>query len=156
VASLLRQALDSTPAIGAIAPDRPAAQPPGSTAGARLGHYRLGALIGEGGMGEVVSRARRDARARRAIKILPLAFVADADRRARFEREARVLASFNHPHIAAIYGVVDGEGRRGLVLELVEGETLAERLERAAVRGAAAGLPIPEAVGIRAATGGGT
>ena len=148
VASLLRQALDSTPAFDAIAPESTATHRRGSASGARLGHYRLGALIGEGGMGEVY-RARDETLARDvAIKMLPPAFARDANRRARFEREARVLASFNHPHIAAIYGVAEGEGRRGLVLELVEGETLAERLQRAAARGARVGLPIPEALGI--------
>ncbi len=103
---------------------------PGRATGARLGAYRLEALIGEGGMGEVY-RAHDEALARdAAIKILPAAFAADPNRRARFEREARVLASLNHPNIAAIHGVVEGDGRRGLVLELVDGETLAERLKR--------------------------
>ena len=83
-------------------------------------------------MGEVY-RAR-DTRLRRdvAIKILPRAFTGDPDRLARFEREARVLASLNHPHIGAIYGLEDADGVRALVLELVDGETLAERIARAA------------------------
>jgi serine/threonine-protein kinase len=90
-------------------------------AGSSLGHYQILAMIGKGGMGEVY-RAR-DARLDRdvAIKILPPAFAADADRMARFEREAKVLASLNHPNIAAIYAVEE----RALVMELVEGETLA-------------------------------
>ena len=65
-----------------------------------------------------------------AIKILPSQFTSDADRLARFEREARVLASLNHPHIGAIYGLEDADGVRALVLELVEGETLADRIVR--------------------------
>src|SRR5262245_54898310 len=104
--------------------------------GRRLGAYQILAPIGAGGMGEVY-RAR-DTRLGRevAIKILPRAFTADADRLARFQREARVLASLNHPHIAAIHGVedtaIDGAPLRALVLELVEGETLAERIARGA------------------------
>ena len=98
--------------------------------GRRLGVYHLQALLGAGGMGEVYrahdTRLGRDV----AIKILPQAFTADPDRLARFEREARVLASLNHPNIGAIYGLEDADGLRGLVLELVEGETLAERIAR--------------------------
>ena len=84
-------------------------------------------------MGEVY-RAR-DARLDRdvAIKILPEAFAADAERVARFQREAKVLASLNHPHIGAIYGLEDAEGVKALVMELVEGEDLAQRLARGAV-----------------------
>src|SRR2546426_12431659 len=101
--------------------------------GQRLGPYEIGSLIGSGGMGDVY-RARdttldRDV----AIKILPDAFTADPDRRARFEREARVLAALNHPHIGAIYGFEHRESIHGLVLELVEGETLAERLRAGAL-----------------------
>src|SRR5687768_14288758 len=99
-------------------------------AGRRLGVYHLQGLLGAGGMGEVYrahdTRLGRDV----AIKILPQAFTADPDRLARFEREARVLASLNHPNIGAIYGLEDAEGVRGLVLELVEGETLADRIAR--------------------------
>jgi serine/threonine protein kinase/Tol biopolymer transport system component len=98
--------------------------------GRRLGPYQVLARIGAGGMGDV-HRARdtnlgRDV----AIKVLPAAFMSNANRRARFEREARVLASLNHPNIGAIYGVEEGDGVRAIVLELVEGETLAERLTR--------------------------
>jgi len=107
--------------------------------GARLGVYHVQERIGVGGMGEVY-RAR-DTRLGRdvAIKILPPAFTADPDRLARFEREARVLAALNHPNIAAIYGLEEepaeaGPHVRGLVLELVEGETLAERIARGPVR----------------------
>jgi Tol biopolymer transport system component len=98
--------------------------------GQRLGVYQLQALIGRGGMGEVY-RAR-DTRLGRdvALKILPRLFISDPDRLARFEREARVLASLNHPHIGAIYGLEDADGVRALVLELVNGETLADRIAR--------------------------
>src|SRR5260221_10944557 len=101
--------------------------------GVRLGSYEILFALGAGGMGEVY-RAR-DTRLDRdvAIKILPEAFAADADRVSRFRREAKVLASLNHPHIAAIYGVEDAEGVKALVMELVEGEDLAQRLARGAV-----------------------
>ena len=118
--------------------------------GRRLGVYHLQERIGAGGMGEVY-RARDTKLGRDvAIKILPQAFTADPDRLARFEREARVLASLNHPNIGAIYGFEEGDlagpaeaGHyvRGLVLELVDGETLAERIGRGPV-------PVPEAVAI--------
>src|SRR5262245_50221436 len=113
---------------------------------ARLGPYELLAPLGAGGMGEVF-RAR-DTRLGRdvAVKLLsgPLAF--DADRRARFEREARVLASLNHPNIATLYGVEETDGRQALVLELVEGPTLADRI--AAQRRSGGGLTIADALGI--------
>jgi eukaryotic-like serine/threonine-protein kinase len=103
------------------------------SAGARLGSYEILSALGAGGMGEVY-RAR-DTRLDRlvAIKILPEALVADAERVARFQREARVLASLNHPHIAAIYGLDEADGVRALVMELVEGEDLARRLTRGAI-----------------------
>ena len=99
--------------------------------GRRLGVYQIIAPLGKGGMGEVY-RAR-DTRLGRdvAIKFLPRAFTTDADRLARFEREARVLASLNHPNIATIYGIEDTDGLPALVMELVEGETLAQRIARA-------------------------
>src|SRR5262250_2206305 len=95
--------------------------------GSRLGPYEIVSPIGAGGMGEVY-RAR-DIKLNRdvALKILPEAFTLDGDRIARFEREARVLASLNHPNIAAIYGFEQVEGVQALVLELVDGPTLAER-----------------------------
>jgi serine/threonine protein kinase len=107
----------------------PGAPPsPGLAVGSRLGNYDVVAPLGAGGMGEVY-RAR-DARLERdvAIKILPRAFTSDRDRLARFEREARMLASLNHPHIAGIYGIEDTGTAPALVLELVEGPTLAERI----------------------------
>jgi eukaryotic-like serine/threonine-protein kinase len=102
--------------------------------GARLGPYEIVALIGTGGMGEVY-RARDTNLARDvAVKVLPDAFALDPDRLARFRREAQVLASLNHPHIAAIYGLEESSNRAcGLVLELVEGLTLADRLVHSAL-----------------------
>jgi serine/threonine protein kinase len=98
--------------------------------GQRIGSYEIRSLLGVGGMGEVY-RARdpkldRDV----AIKVLPVAVASDAERLARFQREARLLASLNHPHIGGIYGLEDASGVPALVLELVEGDTLAERLRR--------------------------
>ena len=100
------------------------------TVGTRLGPYQVTAKIGEGGMGEVY-RAR-DTKLDRdvALKVLPEAFTQDPDRLARFEREAKVLASLNHPNIGHIYGLEEAEGIRALVLELVEGPTLADRIKQ--------------------------
>jgi TolB-like protein len=98
--------------------------------GTSIGIYHITALLGVGGMGEVY-RARDTKLGREvAIKILPGLFISDPDRLTRFEREARVLASLNHPHIGAIYGLEEADGVRALVLELVEGETLADRIAR--------------------------
>jgi eukaryotic-like serine/threonine-protein kinase len=108
-------------------------QPEGSLVGRHFGSYIFRALLGVGGMGEVY-RAHDDTLGRDvAIKVLRPAFTADPQRRALFEREARMLATLNHPHIGAIYGETDVGGVRGLVLELVEGETLAARLTRGAI-----------------------
>ena len=98
--------------------------------GARLGHYAVTAKLGEGGMGEVWEATDTKLNRQVALKILPDAFAADPDRLTRFQREAQVLASLNHPGIAAIYGVEENEaqGTRALVLELVEGPTLADRI----------------------------
>jgi serine/threonine-protein kinase len=97
-------------------------------AGTRLGAYEIVALIGAGGMGEVYRG--RDTRLSRdvAIKVLPEAFTGDAERLARFKREAQVLASLNHPHIGAIYGLEETVNGNALVLELVDGPTLADRI----------------------------
>ena len=96
--------------------------------GREIGAYRILSLLGAGGMGEVY-RARDTKLGRDvAIKTLPSTFTNDTERRARFEREARVLATLNHPHIGAIYGLEHADGVQALVLELVEGDTLAERL----------------------------
>src|SRR5215471_2126377 len=98
--------------------------------GSELGPYRVDVLIGAGGMGEVYRG--RDTKLNRdiALKVLPESLAADADRLARLTREANVLASLNHPNIGAIYGVEDAGDTRALVLELVEGPTLANRLAR--------------------------
>jgi hypothetical protein len=110
-------------------------------AGTRFGPYEILAPIGAGGMGEVY-RARDTKLGRDvAIKVLPDAFANDAERMARFEREAHVLASLNHPNIATIYGLEESNNIRALVMELVEGPTLAERI----VRGA---IPLEEALTI--------
>src|SRR5216684_6052943 len=100
------------------------------TSGTKLGPYEIVAPLGAGGMGEVY-RARDTKLGREvALKLLPPSFAADADRVARFEREARLLASLNHPHIGAIYGFEDTGDMPALVLELVEGETLDNRVRR--------------------------
>ena len=107
--------------------------------GQQIGQYRIAAQIGAGGMG-VVYRAR-DLKLERdvAVKVLPSELLGDAERRARFEREARLLASLSHTHIGAIYGVEDYAGGSALILEYVDGPTLAER---------SAGLPVREALTI--------
>src|ERR671931_1130884 len=94
--------------------------------GGRLGSYEIVSLLGSGGMGEVY-RAR-DTKLNRdvALKILPSEFALEADRLARFKREAQVLASLDHPNIGAIHGFEDAEGVHALVLQLVEGPTLAD------------------------------
>ena len=109
--------------------------------GTRLGPYEIESVLGAGGMGEVY-RAR-DTRLKRevAIKILPAAFAQDPDRTARLQREAEVLATLNHPNIAAVYGFEESPAATGIVLELVEGPTLADRI----VHGP---LPIDEALAI--------
>jgi tetratricopeptide (TPR) repeat protein len=112
-----------------------------SVIGRRLGVYQVQALLGTGGMGEVY-RAR-DTRLGRdvAIKILPRLFTSDPERLVRFEREARMLAALNHPNIGAIYGLEESDGIRALVLELVEGLTVADRLAQGPI-------PVTEALGI--------
>ena len=100
------------------------------TAGSRLGHYDVTSLLGEGGMGQVWQATDTQLNRQVALKILPDAFAADPDRLARFTREAQILASLNHPNIAAIYGIEEAEGTRALVLELVEGPTLADRISK--------------------------
>src|SRR5712691_3089752 len=101
--------------------------------GTRLGPYEIVALLGAGGMGQVY-RAR-DTRLNRdvAIKVLPDLFASDPDRLARFTREAQTLASLNHPNIAHIHGLEESGGVRALVMELVEGEDLAQRIARGAI-----------------------
>ena len=109
--------------------------------GRSIGPYEITAKLGEGGMGEVYRAT--DARLKRdvAIKVLPAAFTADPERLARFEREAQLLAQLHHPNIASIFGLEESDGVRALVMELVEGPTLAERLE-------AGRLPFEESLSI--------
>ncbi len=109
--------------------------------GKKFSHYSVTEKLGAGGIGEVYratdTKLNRDV----ALKVLPEEFARDADRMARFKREAQVLASLNHPNIASIYGLEESDGVRCLVLELVEGPTLAERIREGA-------LPIEEALNI--------
>jgi eukaryotic-like serine/threonine-protein kinase len=114
--------------------------------GLRIGVYEIVTPLGAGGMGEVY-RAR-DTRLGRdvAVKALPAAVATDADRRARFEREARVLASLNHPNIATLHGVEDSPAGTVLVMELVEGETLSDRISLGTRR--QSGLPLRDALAI--------
>ncbi len=111
------------------------------SAGSRLGPYDIVSPLGAGGMGEVYRAT--DARLKRqvAVKILPPALAADSARLVRFQREAEVLASLNHPHIAAIYGLEDSNGVTALIMELVEGPTLADRIAQGPI-------PVDEALAI--------
>src|SRR5512143_3378617 len=98
--------------------------------GKTLGHYQITSQLGKGGMGEVYQAKDMKLGRDVAIKILPDEFARDADRVSRFQREAKVLASLNHPNIAAIHGLEESGGTDFLVLELVEGETLADRIKQ--------------------------
>ena len=109
--------------------------------GSRIAHYDVTALIGEGGMGQVYQATDTKLNRQVALKILPEAFATDPGRLARFQREAQVLASLNHPNIAQIHGIEEEEGTRALVLELVEGPTLADRISEGPI-------PIDEALPI--------
>jgi len=103
------------------------------TLGTRLGVYEVTAQIGEGGMGQVYRATDTKLKRQVAIKILPPSLAADPDRLARFQREAEVLASLNHPNIAIIHGLEDADGIKALVMELIEGEDLSQRIARGAV-----------------------
>ena len=109
--------------------------------GSRLGHYDVTALIGEGGMGQVYQVTNTKLNRQVALKILPEVFATDPDRLARFQREAQVLASLNHPNIAQIHGLEESDDTRALVLELVEGPTLADRIKQGPI-------PVDEALPI--------
>ncbi len=98
--------------------------------GKTLSHYKVIEKIGQGGMGEVYRAEDTNLSRDVAIKVLPEQFTKDPQRLARFEREAKLLASLNHPNIAAIYGLEEADGKRFLVLELVEGQTLAEKVAK--------------------------
>src|SRR4030042_2034224 len=101
-----------------------------SMIGKTLAHYEITGQLGKGGMGEVYQAKDRKLGRDVAIKVLPDEFAKDADRVARFQREAKLLASLNHPNIAAIHGLEESGGIQFLVLELVEGETLSDQLKR--------------------------
>ena len=101
--------------------------------GARLGVYEIIGLIGEGGMGQVFRATDTNLKRQVALKVLPASVAADAERLARFRREAEVLAALNHPNIAAIYGLEKSEGVTALVMELVEGDDLSQRIARGAI-----------------------
>src|SRR5712691_3036621 len=109
--------------------------------GSKLAHYEITGYLGSGGMGDVYQATNSKLGRSVAIKFLPEAFSHDNDRVARFEREARVLASLNHSNIAAIHGLEESGERKFLVMELVEGETLAERIKRGQI-------PVDESLGI--------
>ena len=121
---------------------------PALAVGQQIGPYTIHSPLGSGGMGEVY-RARDATLGREvAIKVLPSLFTSDPERLARFEREARLLASLNHPNVATIHGVEHADGLHALVLELVEGETLGQRLESTSSGSGdnRAGLPLAEAL----------
>ena len=111
------------------------------TPGTRLGPYEVTAQIGVGGMGEVYKATDTDLKRSVATKVLPASVAGDAERLARFQREAEVLAALNHPNIAAIYGLERSGSTTALVMELVEGPTLADRIAQGAI-------PIDEALPI--------
>ena len=103
------------------------------TPGTRLGPFEISAQIGVGGMGEVYRATDTNLNRQVAIKVLPESVAADGERLARFQREAQVLASLNHPNIASIYGLEEPTGTTALVMELVEGPTLADRIAQGAI-----------------------
>jgi eukaryotic-like serine/threonine-protein kinase len=111
------------------------------TTGTRLGPYEIVALLGAGGMGEVYRAVDRNLKRAVAIKVLPASVSTDADRLARFQREAEVLAALNHPNIAAIFGLERSDGMTALAMELVDGPTLADRLGQGSI-------PLDEALSI--------
>src|SRR5262249_49118402 len=127
---------------------------PGVQPGSFLGPYRIDSLLGVGGMGEVYRGHDPKLNREVAIKILPSAFANDPDRLARFKREAQILASLNHPNIAPIYGFEDSGSVHALVLELVEGNTLADLLSKAptpvgdALKGVPRALTVDDAIAI--------
>jgi serine/threonine protein kinase len=98
--------------------------------GTRFGVYEVGEPIGSGGMGEVYRATDTSLKRDVALKVLPAAFVADSDRLARFQREAEILASLNHPNIAQVYGLEKANDQTAIVMELVEGPTLADRIKQ--------------------------
>ena len=143
----MRDACDVNSAPSLITIPLPAATAPYNhvglsvTPGTRLGPYEIAAQIGVGGMGEVYRATDTNLARQVAIKVLPASVAADPDRLARFDREAKTLAALNHPNIAAIYGLEKSSGITALVMELVEGPTLADRIAQGAI-------PIDEALPI--------
>src|SRR5262249_21915064 len=111
------------------------------TTGSRIGPYEIKSPLGEGGMGVVFRALDTKLHREVALKLLPDHFAGDLERLARFQREAQVLATLNHPNIAQIYGLEESTPQTCIVMELVEGETLQERLKRGAI-------PIDEALQI--------
>ena len=109
------------------------------SAGTRLGHYEIVSALGAGGMGEVYRATDTRLKRQVAVKLLPPSLAADPDRLARFQREAEVLATLNHPHIAAVYGLEDADGVKALVMELVEGDNLSQRIARGRTRACTSG-----------------
>src|SRR5213083_804824 len=109
------------------------------TAGTKLGPYEILGVLGAGGMGEVYRARDKKLNRDVALKVLPELFAKDAERMARFQREAQLLAALHHPNIAAIFGLEEQAGQQYLVLELVEGPTLAEQLSTGP-------LPVDEAI----------
>ena len=109
--------------------------------GTRLGAYEITGTLGAGGMGEVYRAIDTNLKRAVAIKVLPESVATDRERLARFQREAEVLASLNHPNIAAIYGLERSAGTTALVMELVEGPTLADRIAQGPI-------PVEEALAI--------
>jgi serine/threonine protein kinase len=109
--------------------------------GTRVGPYEVTALLGEGGMGKVWRARHTTLKRDDALKVLPDGFATDSDRLARFQREAQVLASLNHPNIAHVYGLEDVDGVKALVMELVEGPTLDDRIKQGPI-------PVDEALPI--------
>src|SRR5262245_51971814 len=101
--------------------------------GSRFGHYEVAALIGVGGMGEVYRATDTNLKRDVALKVLPDEFVSDANRLARLQREAELLAALNHTNVAHIYGLERSGEKTALVMELVEGTTLAQRIQRGAL-----------------------
>lgn len=109
--------------------------------GTSIAHYNITAKLGQGGMGEVYRATDTKLHREVAVKVLPKSFAQDKERLARFEREAQTLATLNHPNIAGIYGLERSGDSQALILELIEGEDLSERLKRGK-------LPVDEALDV--------